>query len=238
MFSKSLSNGQERIMNDQLAQQLKALEVSKKVEANSFPVTNKNMPFEWPDKLTADQRILLGVGLQEIRKKKGFTQDTLSRRMGIDKQMICAIEGGKRHKVDRALINQFGHHLQTDMFSLMESVVNSDRVIPPHQRRSEQKSEQDPYFNPHSVNLGKLAPISASTIAPFPAHDDDGSLICDQDFNYRIAHDDFEFRLHVSNEEFHLLQKFGNNEHTIYKGSRKANNVFLSALKKMVSLIQ
>ena len=236
MFNKSLSNGQERIMNDQLALQLKAFEAGKKVEDNGMPTKNNDMPFEWPNKLTPDQRILLGVGLQEIRRKKGFTQDTLSRRMGIDKQMICAIEGGKRHRVKRSLLNQFGHHLQTDMHHLMQSVINSDRVIPVHQRRN--TKEHDSFSSP-PVNLGKLAPVSTNIIAPFSSDNDDSGLIFEQDFSYRLVGDDFQFKLFVSKEDFKLEFKNKKDDCTLhFEAVREPNSTFVAALKKIVSLIQ
>lgn len=49
--------------------------------------------------------IFIGKNLQNIRKKRGFTQAQLAAKIGVTRETITAYEAGRSHLLDTTLIN-------------------------------------------------------------------------------------------------------------------------------------
>lgn len=126
-------------MKEQLQAQLKALEEKEKSgtiidmrdsqKVSEEKVKNEDLSFQWPEKFTQAQRIIIGEEIARLRKQiPGMTQTKLERLCNFGDTHISQIELGKK-VIDKAMLKRIGFHLNNDFNQIVKEVCGSPELF-------------------------------------------------------------------------------------------------------------
>lgn len=119
--ARNTGNG---IKNNQLSEQLKALEQAEDREQNGALFSG----ISWPEKFTKEQRELFGMALQDARKQAATTQSTLARLCNIPDNYISTLEKGSVARIDKGLVGKIQNILRCDFTDTLKSILAPVRV--------------------------------------------------------------------------------------------------------------
>ena len=174
------------------------------------PKSDSVFDFEWPEKFTPDQRVVIGEGIAAARKKAGITQTGLERLCDLGGNTISNLENGKVARIEKALLKKISFHVRDDFNQLIKDACD--------------------LYNPKAKAERKNAMMAVESRLLIDEED--------RQVTRNIKGPDFHLRVVISNDNFKLVMVEESIEQLIYEGKRTRDALFLEALDKVVSIVK